>query len=129
MALDPITAGIDLVKTAIDKIWPDASEEQKQKVALIAEELAGQRDINKIEASNANVFVSGWRPFIGWVCGIGLGYAVIIEPILRFASQVWFSYAGVFPSIDTDLTLQILLGMLGLGGLRTWEKQKGVARK
>jgi hypothetical protein len=91
--------------------------------------MASQMDINKIEAQNPSLFVSGWRPFVGWVCGASLTYAAIIEPVSRFFATVIFKYNGAFPVIDTQLTLQILLGLLGLAGMRSWEKEKGVASK
>lgn len=86
-----------------------------------------QTDINKIEAASARLFVSGWRPFIGWICGIAFGYATILEPLLRFASAVWFGYSGSFPVIDTALTLQALFGILGLGAMRSYDKKQGKA--
>ena len=85
-----------------------------------------QIEVNKEEAKSLNVFVAGWRPFVGWVCGIGLGYVAIVEPVLRFVAQVMFGYLGDFPEIDTMLTMQVLLGILGLGALRTTEKAKYV---
>lgn len=91
--------------------------------------LESQTDINKIEAASARLFVSGARPFIMWVCGVAFAYASIIEPILRFLSKVLFGYFGDFPIIDTDLTIQILFGILGLGVMRTAEKFKGVQSK
>jgi len=128
MSLDPVTAGIDLVNTAISRIWPDASEAEKQKVALIAAEMQQQTDINKIEAANASIFVCGWRPFIGWTCGVSFLYVAVIEPIARFISTVIFRYVGSFPAIDTNLTLQVMLGLLGIASLRTYEKFKGVTK-
>ena len=97
--------------------------------ALAAEtDLAkGQMAINQQEAASASLWVAGWRPFVGWVCGAGLAYVAILEPVGRFTAMVWFHYAGAFPAIDTTITLQVLLGMLGLGGLRTMEKMKGKA--
>ena len=90
--------------------------------------MQGQVDVNKVEAASANAFIAGWRPFIGWTCGLAFSYAAIIEPLLRFAAQVWFGYAGAFPVIDTNLTMQILFGILGLGAMRSYDKkQKGVA--
>lgn len=91
--------------------------------------MTGQLEINKIEASNSNLFVSGWRPFIGWGCGIAFLYAALFEPLVRFIAMVCFDYKGEFPDIDTNLTLQILLGLLGLAGMRSWEKKEGVASK
>lgn len=132
---DAVAAVATLADSAVKRIWPDATEVEKAKLAQLTQEmqnelslLAGQMDINKLEAQNASVFVSGWRPFVGWVCGAGLAYAALIEPISRFVAVVGFKYAGVFPVLDTDITLQILLGLLGLAGMRSFEKKVGVAR-
>jgi len=86
-----------------------------------------QIEVNAEEAKSANLFVSGWRPFVGWICGSALAYAAIIEPSARFIAQVGFAYTGEFPAIDTTLTMQVLLGMLGMAGMRTYEKKQGVA--
>lgn len=86
--------------------------------------LESQTDINKIEAASDSLFVSGWRPAIGWICGIAFGYATILEPLLRFVSAVWFDYSGSFPVIDTALTLQALFGILGLGAMRSYDKKQ-----
>lgn len=84
-----------------------------------------QIGVNQVEAASTNWFIAGWRPFCGWVGGIGLAYVAIIEPIARFVAQVIFAYTGGFPAIDTTVSMQVLCGMLGLGALRTWEKGKG----
>jgi len=128
MSLDPISAGIDLGKTIIDKIWPDAGESERRKIELILAEAQQQTDINKIEAANVNVWVAGARPYILWICGTALLYCALVEPLMRFIAQVCFGYVGDFPSIDTNLTMQVLLGILGLGGFRTYEKVRGVSR-
>jgi len=86
-----------------------------------------QIEVNKQEAASVNLFVAGWRPAVGWICGAGLAYAAILEPLARFVAQVAFGYSGAFPAIDTSLTMQILAGMLGLGAMRTYEKSKGAA--
>ena len=91
--------------------------------------LVGQIDINKIEAAHPSIFVSGWRPFVGWSCGFALCYVSILEPIGRFIAVVGFGYAGEFPQIDTVITMQVLLGLLGIGGMRTFDKLKGVDTK
>lgn len=83
-----------------------------------------QIGVNTEEAKSSNWFVAGWRPAVGWICGVALAWATIIEPIIRFVATVVFSYKGTFPVIDSALTMQILFGMLGLGGLRTYEKTK-----
>ena len=141
MSFDPVSALFDLGKVAIEKIWPDPTkraqeirklkelqqngdlEELNAQVKL----LTSQMDINKIEAASNNLFVAGWRPFVGWVCGFALAYAAILEPIMRFIASV-SDYTGVFPVIDTSITMQVVLGMLGLGVMRTREKEKGVNR-
>ncbi len=143
MALDPVTAVLDISGKLIDRLWPDPVQRDAAKVKLVelqqTGELAklaaetdlakGQLQINTAEAQNPRLFVSGWRPWVGWVCGAAFAYAAIIEPVARFAAAVWFGYKGAFPVIDTSLTMQVLLGILGLGSLRTWEKQKNVASK
>lgn len=83
--------------------------------------------VNQEEAKSASFFVAGWRPFIGWVCGVSLAYVSLVEPIARFLATVLFKYAGTFPVIDTTLTMQILLGLLGLGAMRSFDKKNGSA--
>jgi len=80
-----------------------------------------QLEVNKVEAAHKSLFVAGWRPFIGWVSGIGLLYSVLISPILA----IWL----VMPAIDSDLLMPTLGGMLGLGAMRSYEKVKGVSRE
>jgi len=136
MALDPISAALDIGGKLIDRLWPNPEEAAKAKLELLKMQQDGdlavmtaQTDINKVEAQSTNLFVSGWRPFIGWVCGAALVYAALLEPLARFIARVLFTYTGDFPVIDTTLTLQILLGLLGLAGMRSWEKKEGVAAK
>jgi len=133
MALDPFTAGFDLVKTGLDKFFPDADTELKGKLTEAANQInndyllqIAQLDINKVEASNVNWFVAGPRPFILWVCGIAFLYSALLEPFLRFLCVVFYKYAGIFPIIDTNLTMQVMMGLLGLGAFRTIEKIKNV---
>lgn len=98
---------------------------------LLAIESAGeqaQTEINKIEASNPSLFVSGWRPFIGWTCGMALAYNYIGYPIMMWAVAI-FKLNALPPSIDSDTLMELVIAMLGLGGLRTFEKLKNVARK
>ena len=134
--MDPITLLLGVGNKLIDHFFPDANQAAAAKLELLKMQqngdlqvMASQMDINKIEAQNPSLFVSGWRPFVGWVCGISLTYAAIIEPLSRFLATVIFKYNGAFPVIDTTLTLQILLGLLGLAGMRSWEKKEGVASK
>ena len=132
---EAITSVSTLINTVISRIWPDATEQEKAKLALMQAEMErefglmiAQVDVNNAEAQHPSVFVSGARPFILWICGGALAYAAIIEPIARFICVVIAGYTGEFPAIDTEITLQVLLGLLGLGGYRTFEKVKGVAR-
>ena len=86
-----------------------------------AQELAqGQLEVNKVEAAHKSLFVAGWRPAIGWICGLSLMYSAILAPVLG----IWFTV----PPVDSSLLTTVLMGMLGLGGLRTIEKAKGVQR-
>jgi Holin of 3TMs, for gene-transfer release len=140
MSLDPITALLDIGKTALDKFIPDPQakaqavlELEKLHAAGDSERLSAQvqlilaqTEINKVEAASTSVFVAGWRPFIGWVCGTALAYDFIVEPFLRFTASVLFGYSGAFPIINTDALSTVLMGMLGLGAMRTVEKIKGV---
>jgi hypothetical protein len=118
--------------TLIDE--PDAGGEVSN-AALLEHLQAVQKQLgmqhtatNTAEAGHGSVFVAGWRPFVGWVSGVSLAYAAIMDPLLRFTARVVFGYGGEFPGIDTTLTLQILFGMLGLGAFRSWEKKESVAR-
>ena len=118
----------DLANTAINKIWPDKSEQEKQQIAAAVMVVQGQIDVNKAEAANPSVFVSGWRPFIGWVCGSACAWNWIGLPI----AKAGLTLAGVALTLEpASLTemMPILIGMLGLGGFRTVEKISGVASK
>lgn len=114
----------DLITTDKERMAADLEAYKAE-----TERMNGQVEINKIEAASPSLFVSGGRPAVMWICAFALAYAAVIEPIARFVAKVVFGYLGDFPIIDTDLTLQVLLGLLGLGTLRTAEKWKGVARK
>ena len=116
----------DLVGTVIGKIWPDKTEQEKQQLAAAVMVVQGQIDTNKAEAANPNVFVSGWRPFIGWVCGSACAWNWIGLPMAKMLLTVSGHPIALEPA-DISQMMPVLLGMLGLGGLRTVEKIKGVA--
>lgn len=128
MSLDPITAGIALASTVVNKIWPDKTEAEKQQLAAAVAMVQGQLDINRAEAANPKVFVSGWRPFIGWVCGMAFAWNWIGLPVVKLALAYYGTPISVSPA-DLSEMMPVLLGMLGLGGLRTYEKVNGVAAK
>ena len=128
----------DFGSKLIERLWPDPTQRAQatleleklhqsgelQKLANETQLLQGQIDINKVEAASPNMFIAGWRPFIGWSCGVAFVYMSIIDPIARFIALT-MAYKGQFPVIDTSITLQVLLGLLGLGVMRTVEKVKG----
>ena len=135
MAFDPISALLDIGGKVIDRVWPDPAQAAAAKLELFKlqqsgelAQIAGQMDVNKAEAANPNVFVSGWRPFIGWVCGLGFGVQFVFGPLAEWGSAL-YGHPVKFPPMDTGTMMPLLLGMLGLGGLRTAEKIQGVAAK
>jgi hypothetical protein len=114
-------------------------EDKDQKAALAhelatmsdrhAQELAkGQLEINKAEAASASVFKGGWRPFIGWVCGFAFAYHFVLQPFILFAVAVSGVVIPTLPKFDMSSLMTVLMGMLGLGGLRTYEKKTGVTK-
>ena len=117
-----------LANTVINKIWPDKSEQEKQELAAAVMVVQGQLDINKAEAAHPSIFVSGWRPAIGWVCGGACAWNWIGLPMAK-AGLAIFGYTVALSPADIGEMMPILLGMLGLGGLRTMEKINGVAAK
>jgi|TARA_B100000900_G_scaffold14390_1_gene11561 hypothetical protein len=86
-----------------------------------------QLEVNKVEAAHRNVFVAGWRPFTGWVCASALAYHFILEPIIVFGLAL-NNIQLTLPQFDMGSLLTVLMGMLGLGGLRTFEKTKGLTK-
>ncbi len=126
MALDPLTAGIDLATAVITKIWPDKSAAEAAQLAATVAIVQGQLDVNRTEAASPSAFTSGWRPAIGWVCALALLVQYIARPALAwYGIAVGHPYPPL-PGIDDNLW-QLMLGMLGLGGLRTFEKVRGAA--
>jgi hypothetical protein len=129
---DAISAGANLITKILDKVAPDADEDLKNKLTLALTEMQNeyavtlkQLDVNNTEASNPHWFVAGWRPFIGWVCGLGIGYQVLLSPILNGVLMV-VGVPSAFPLVDTSLLQTLIGGMLGLGVARSYEKGKGV---
>ncbi len=133
---DLITAGLKI----IDKVIPDPQAklnaqtellrlQQTGELAALAAETQlsqGQIDINKIEASSANLFISGWRPAIGWVCVLALASKFFFVPLLAWAGSIWGGWPPP-PALDLGDLIGLLFAMLGMGTLRTFEKKMGVA--
>jgi hypothetical protein len=129
-----ITALLPALGTLIDRLIPDraaaekAKAEMEQQLVTAANQAAlAQVEVNKIEAAHSSVFVAGWRPAIGWVCAAGLAWAFVLAPIASWALVV-LGIKAELPAIHTDYLLELVLAMLGIGGLRTFEKLRGVAR-
>lgn len=140
MSFDPFTAAFDMGKLAIEKIWPDANkraeelrklEELKQKGDLVefngyVQLMLAQVNVNLEQAKSKSMFVAGSRPFIIWVCGFGLTFQYLIHPLLIW---VWAfaSMKGIAPSpMDMSVMMPLLLGLLGLGSMRSFDKKNGV---
>ena len=112
----------------LDKVIEDKDQKNAlaHEIATMAErhaqELAqGQLEVNKVEAAHKSLFVAGWRPAIGWVCALGLFYNVILANIIG----IWID----LPEVDTTLLVPVMMGMLGLGAMRSYEKVQGVSRE
>jgi len=134
MALDPISAVLDLGNTLITRIFPDPAQQADAKLKLLELQQSGelasmtaQTDINKVEAGSSSLFVSGWRPFVGWVCGSAFALHYLIIPIANFI-LVATGNKEVILSFDMQTLLTLLMGLLGLGGYRTYEKVQGVTK-
>ena len=119
----------------LDKVIPDADERSRlaHEIATLAEKQAheiakAQIEVNREEATSHSIFVAGWRPFCGWVTTLGLATNFLFIPVCNFILTLNESPVTV-PALDLSEMMPVLLGMLGLGGLRTYEKTKNVARK
>jgi len=135
MSLDPITAILNIGSKVIDRVWPDPTQAAAAKLELFKlqqsgelQQIMGQLEINKTEAANASVFVSGWRPFIGWTCGIACAWNWVGISIAKVVAA-FLQYSIVLIPADLSEMLPVLMGMLGLGALRTVGKIQGVAAR
>ena len=127
-ALGPIIDGF--LKLIPDKNAREAAKEKMEAEMLVAMTslVQGQLDINMKEAEHHSTFVAGWRPGIGWICGAALAWNFVLQPIVSWVAFVSGVDLVSMPTLDTGELTTILLGMLGLGGLRTYEKTLGVHR-
>jgi hypothetical protein len=107
------------------KLAEIAAKYQSDILAADVQAVQAQNDVNKIEAASNSVFVAGWRPFIGWVCGGAFAINFAIGPLASWASAL-FGHPVTFPTLNMSDMLPVLMGMLGLGGMRSWEKVNGV---
>jgi hypothetical protein len=117
----------------LDRVLPDQAAAAKAKLEMEARLLEAavsqsslQAEINKVEAGHTSIFVSGWRPYIGWVCGMAMAWTFLLAPVLSWLLAVT-GVVAVVPPLQTEYLLELVLAMLGLGGLRSFEKLRGVA--
>lgn len=138
----PLLDILDIGGKIIDKIWPDPAKAQEAKLQLAQLQQQGalaelqaqvqlataQTQINQADAGNQNIFVAGWRPFVGWVCGVALAYSFVLQPFIQFlAVLVHLPFdPKSLPTLDWGMLGQLLFGMLGLGAMRTYEKVNGI---
>jgi hypothetical protein len=125
MDITGIGAVADLANTVIGRLFPDKSEQERQQLAAVLQVVQGQLETNKVEAGSQSMFVAGWRPFIGWVCGAGCAWNWIGLPVAKFALAAAGHPLPLNPA-DLSEMMPLLIGMLGLGGMRTFEKVQGV---
>lgn len=131
MAFDPITAVANVANTILGRVLPDkvANDAAKAELAKMQEsgelgQIVGQLEINKVEAGSQSIFVAGWRPFVGWVCGAAFAYTYILHPMtltVLVALRVQFN-ADQLPALDMSQMMPVMLGMLGLGAMRSYDK-------
>ena len=130
-----LTSLVGPVTGLLDKFIEDKDQKAKlaHEIATMGEKHAqeamlAQLEINKAEAASGSLFKGGWRPFVGWTCGIAFAYHFVLQPLLIFV----FAYIGLetpdLPKFDVGTLLPVLGGMLGIGGLRSYEKTKGLTK-
>lgn len=138
--MNPLLVGgiFSLAEKVFDKLFPNPEEKAKAQLELfklqqegafkeLEAELQmskGQMEINKAEAESTDTFRGGWRPFVGWVCGLGLFYQFILRPLLTFVLMVAEAKVQTLPALELETLMTLLFGMLGLGAYRTIEKIK-----
>jgi len=130
-----ITSLIGPVTSILDKVIEDKDQKAKlaHEIATMSDThaqqvLLAQLEINKAEAASGSLFKGGWRPFVGWVCGISFAYHFVLQPLLIFILSVFKISLPDLPSFDMSTLLPVLGGMLGIGSLRTYEKKSGLTK-
>lgn len=134
--MNPLILGplFELGKNLIDRFIPDKEEARKAEMAFAVmaaegelKQIIAQLEVNAKEAQHPSIFVAGWRPFFGWAGGAGFIYATMLQPLLAWYATV--NSIPIPPELNLDLLWVVVTGMLGIGGLRTYEKRVGVAAK
>jgi len=138
MALDPVTAILNIGNTIIDRLIPDKTQAAALKAQLIQSEVNGdlaeahdQLTVDAAEAASQSTFVAGWRPFVGWCCGAALAYSYIIQPFIT-AICVFMKInfdATKLPHLDMPTMIGLLSTMLGMGAMRSFDKTQGTSNE
>lgn len=123
------------IERLLDKVIPNKDEREKMahEIATLAATQAheinkSQIELNKQEAAHKNLFVAGWRPFAGWTCVSAMAFNFVVAPLINWGTQLSGNDV-VLPVLDLSIMMPVLMGMLGMGGLRTYEKVTKVARE
>ena len=123
------------VSGLLDKVIEDKDQKAKlaHEIATMSDThaqqaLMGQLEINKAEAASGSVFKGGWRPFIGWVCGVAFAYHFVLQPLIVFGVTAAGIDIPELPEFDMGSLMTVMMGMLGLGGLRSYEKKQGITK-
>jgi hypothetical protein len=143
MAFDPVTEVLSIGSKLIDRLWPDPVQAAQAKLKMLDLQQTGelaqltattelakaQAAINQQEAASGSLFVAGWRPFVGWCCGAAFAYSFILQPMAVFILVALHSSLDpkTLPQLDISGFMPVLLGMLGLGAMRTYEKVNGAS--
>ena len=141
MAFDPITVGLEVVGKVIDRVFPDPAQAASAKLEAMKMQQAGefkeidtvaqnaleQIKVNAVEAASGSKFIGGGRPAAMWVCVLGLLYSFLLQPLLAWLALIF--KGPIPPSIDMSMLMELLFGMLGLAGIRSYDKKNGVASK
>jgi|TARA_R110002073_G_scaffold83061_1_gene198125 hypothetical protein len=130
-----ISSLIGPVTGILDKVIEDKDQKAKlaHEIATMSDThaqqaLLSQLEINKAEAASGSLFKGGWRPFVGWVCGVAFAYHFVLQPLIVFILTVFGSDIPELPEFDMSTLLTTLGGLLGIGGLRSYEKTKGLTK-
>ena len=125
---------LPVVGDVLDRFFPNKEEKAKAEREIEAKLTAhlasidlAQLEVNKQAASHRSILVAGWRPFVGWTCGLALFYTYLVQPMATFV-LAQTGHLIQLPPVDLSAMMTVLLGMLGLGGLRSFEKYKGVSK-
>jgi len=121
---EAVKEGLGGVNKIIDTLT--TTQEERGKLDIAFNKL--QTEINLAESKSTSLFVSGWRPFCGWVCSFGVGYNYILRPLLNYVLAIFYPLVQQMDSLDMSQLMPLLMGMLGFGALRSYEKIKGKSR-